>query len=98
MATFRVRQRVRVVGLVFDAMDNDRAAPAVGMTGAVLHVGSGPMPYLVSIDGGPLNAGGKPEWRFADYELAPITDPLAERFVESLKRLAREPMPQKETA
>ena len=31
-------------------------------------------------------------WCFASHHLAPLTDPSADRFIESIKRLGREPI------
>lgn len=96
MATFRVGQRVRVIG-----NSTSDSNGLLGCTGTILHgslVGLIDHWYL-EIDGrGRFHPGGVSHYAAFSCDLSPLTDPGAERFVESLKKLAREPMPQKETA
>jgi hypothetical protein len=93
MATFKVGQRVKVI-----AVDGLKWSFLVGCTGTIIPVP--PVPPLsrqakdfpVDLDGlpCPLPSG---TWGFNADQLAPLTDPKAEAFIEGLKKLAREPAP-----
>lgn len=90
MATFRVGQRVRIVNA-----DNPHMQWAVGIETTITGLPGTSFLYpndyqlaLKTPDG--LRVSAPPK------DLAPLTDPDAERFVESLKCLAREPITTKD--
>jgi hypothetical protein len=87
MATFKAGQRVRVVAIHIPGIDAHLVRPAVGMVGTVMSIWERRVNVLVTLDSGPLNAEGKPIWFFASSELAPLTDPKADEFIEGLKKL-----------
>jgi hypothetical protein len=93
MATFKVGQRVRVVA----ALSKIR-----GEQGVITHISHGPLltwgdvweeglRHYVTIDGrGPL-VDGRPRAYFS-HEIAPLTDPKADAFLESIRQLAKTPL------
>lgn len=97
MANFKVGQRVRVI---------EPRSIHYGKEGSVMGFSTGPFfsninggafmhgPfYRVRIDGyGELTRNGR-RLCFPPHSLAPLTDPKADAFIESLKKLAREPQP-----
>ena len=95
MATFKVGQRVRKVEMQRPE-DNgglrylgSPLAP-IGTEGTVVALRNEACAVDVAWDGYP-SRGLASAWRVMLYQLAPLTDPKADAFVESLKKLAREP-------
>lgn len=86
MATFRVGQRVRCISYPLNC------SSLIGREGMVDHFAA---EYVeVRFDGITSPAsGGNGCFAMLPSELAPLTDPLADAFIEFLKKLAREPMP-----
>lgn len=90
MAKFHVGQRVRVIVHALSASGAD----AYLHEGVVTSCDGSRWPYLVRLPVETLPVGGVPanEWFFRADELAPLTDPSADRFIESIKKLGREPI------
>lgn len=92
MAQFRIGQRVKVI-----AASPSQYAHMNGLEGVICAPLFGGWEY--GVDFGRLVMGAwapAQVFGFDGNELAPLTDPSAERFLESLKKLGREPMPTKE--
>jgi hypothetical protein len=85
MATFKVGQRVRKIAAMRpgDFMGRVHRVPH-GAEGVVTHGVDWTGMLEVQFDGFP------PLWGFP-YQLAPLTDPGAERFLASLRKLGNEP-------
>ncbi len=90
MATFKVGQRVKVVGHVLEPGNMDYRGHEGVITGfeppEAVHNG---LSIAVQIDRVPHS------WCFAPHELAPLTDPKADEFIEKVKNWEplREPVP-----
>lgn len=89
MATFKVGQRVRVVAPISDVCGAEGVIVRAWPTPAAgryddRRAGAS---WNVHIHGNPCG-----QLRFFDDELAPLTDPKADQFIESLKKLANEPL------
>src|SRR5690348_13368307 len=88
MATFKVGQRVRIV--------HDTTNRFIGMTAIITHARPfGAYEWAILVDGYRSNceinrAVGGAIGADSD-DLAPLTDPRADAFIESIKKLAREP-------
>jgi hypothetical protein len=85
MATFKVGQRVRVI-----AHYGDEPAPKGGWIGREGIVIARRWRGIFSGWRWYLNLGGF-EWYFHDAELAPLTDPKADEFIEAVKKWKPEP-------
>ncbi len=95
MATFKVGQRVRII-------QSSKHPDNVGREGVITHdlwmdphcshsYARGRLVYNVALDGHPHAVHGT--WGALPEQLAPLTDPKADEFIEGLKKLAREPQP-----
>lgn len=93
MATFKVGQRVKVIGHVLEPGNMDLRGHEGVITGFEASREHGPINLTVvvrlDIDHPWMGNG----FCFAPEELAPITDPLADAFIERIKKLEplREP-------
>ena len=91
---FKVGQRVRIVGCI---TRNHRQI--VGQEGVIVRRSVIAGDWIVNIPAvhscRPRNDDDLPpfHYRSPPEYLVPLTDPLAEQFIESLKKLAREPQP-----
>ena len=83
MATFKVGQRVRIVQHIFVPQAGGKAYPdAVGREATILRLClQRPFDWVIQIDNIPGEALAQ------NAELAPLTDPGADAFIESLKKL-----------
>ena len=90
MAQFHVGQRVRVIV----HQKAGTGADPFGHEGVIVSGGNIIWEYLVRLPIETLPSGGFPvnEWLFQAHELVPLTDPAADRFIESIKKLGREPI------
>ena len=101
MATFKVGQRVKKVEDVHPLdVRGPRASVYVpnGAVGTVTATSADFGDYLVRYDRYP-SSHSSGTFAALSYQLAPLTDPRAEQFIESLKKLGREPQftPEKAT-
>lgn len=94
MASFKVGQRVRIVS----AQGWDSGVPTtpspVGLEGIVVEVGAGAWEYGVEIHAlrhNPTDFAPN-VWGFDTHNLAPLTDPAADQFIERMKKLGSEPV------
>ena len=87
MATFKVGQRVRVIGQV-----SSDHRPLIGKEGVIVEKWD--FRWSVLLDGisNTENCDGSPEFLFAPEFLRPLTDPKAEEFLAKLETLGREPV------
>ncbi len=93
MATFKVNDKVRIVGAT-------KFHQHIGKEGVITHElwidpnsaqsAKGRLVYGVEIIGHPHPIFG--DWSALPEHLAPLTDPKADEFIESLKKLGREPL------
>lgn len=95
MTTFRVGQRVRIVWLGGAAAR--RASDVLGREGTITAIPSAWHPRAecdVEIDGAPAVAYGYEDrpWAALFVNLAPLTDPKADAFIESVKKWKPEPV------
>jgi len=88
MAQFRVGQRVKVV---YVTQTMATCAFLVGKVGTVATGDLLGFEYVVKVDGHTSNFRDG-NCRFYTADLAPLTDPKAEEFIEGLRKLAREPV------
>jgi hypothetical protein len=103
MANFKIGQRVRCVAeSLRDAVPNAVRPAPIGTEGVVispliLDWRDGVWVYVVRFDGVDSGYRERAEWTGAygcePYEIAPLTDPGADAFIERIKKLAREPAP-----
>ena len=94
MATFKVGQRVRVMRQT-NAIRDGVLAGREGVI--VLKGGHGSLTdrdWTVELPG-TLNSRGTSVWCFNSDQLAPLTDPKADAFIEQVKRWKPEPEPVK---
>lgn len=92
MATFKVGQRVK-------ANATCAAEALIGLEGVIVAVGR-KYPWIVSFPYSGRGLGSVPNgitgspnhWGMHEYELSPLTDPGADAFLASLKKLGREPV------
>lgn len=80
MATFKVGDRVKVV-----SGGDGQERQALGTCGTVIGLPGPAGLYEVRMDIGLTNRGF--DWLWWPHELAPLTDPKADEFIESLKKL-----------
>jgi hypothetical protein len=92
MATFKVGQRVKVIrsqGFIPKAVGREATIIAIEPNRRCSAA------HYIAIDGLPCDSLiviGATGWAYPD-QLAPLTDPRADAFIESLKKLSREPQP-----
>lgn len=90
MSAFKVGQRVRNIYM------GDGASVPFGAEGVVTGLGEASRPYpdgyQVVFDSHPSWSPDR-SWNCRRDVLAPLTDPLAEQFIERIKKIAREPAP-----
>lgn len=95
MATFKVGQRVRV------ANPHPAREAMRGLEGVVNRIGVHGYAWAATIHGADaamaraghifLSSSSTDSWAFYEGELAPLTDPKADAFIEQIKRLKPEP-------
>ena len=89
MATFKVGQRVKIVSLAgWDP--GETGGPPLGAEGIVVEVDCGCWRYIVDMPGylhQPTDMEQQTHWGFDGPELAPLTDPGADAFLERIRKL-----------
>lgn len=94
MAQFHVGQRVRILYPNPEVYGREATVSAICHNEEwfddddMPHVA--PLLYEVAMDDGSIPEDGD-VYAYEHHELSPLTDPGAERFIESIKRLVREP-------
>jgi hypothetical protein len=82
MATFKVGQRVRIIFVYTLPHCLGKEATIVARHGDI---------FFLDVDNvGTRRSSGSPCWVY-EHQLAQLTDPKADEFIESLKKLGREP-------
>lgn len=90
MATFRVGQRVRIIGACAYPEWIGCEVTILGLPGSEPAF---PDAYSFTRPSGDFDPPGR-SYSALPHRLAPLTDPKADAFIESIKRLGREPQPE----
>lgn len=92
MATFRVGQRVRITQ---ESPDSNAPARCCGKTAVIVSIPSELIQGRdcdILIDDFPRSWVESGAYQAGFWQLSPLTDPKADAFIESIKKLGREPV------